>query len=392
MSGSAALPIHIVTGFLGAGKTTFINALLRDAALAGVLIVVNEIGEIGLDPWLYEKIADDAVLLSSGCLCCELRGDLVDALEDQLRRRDEGALPPYSRVVIETSGLADPAPILHALVAAPTLARRLRLAGVATLIDAVNGLATLDAHPEARRQLALADLVVVTKLDLVADASALFERIHADGFRVALSGEGADELFAGYVPLEIAFAHGRDSGDFVRGQTLANMSRTNLQRLDRTSMKFQIEAREPLLDSSLAAYALSLDAGALVGGGGAGVSGKRPLRELFALYPDQLPTAIARRRKVALHVGSGLDTSQNASPWIDFAEAEVSDAEFAQAKCEFALYQPTSKEEALSLRLLSQSLDLKRVPHLAARPFLRFPRLDLGEEAASALRDYLAAA
>ena len=221
---------------------------------------------------------------------------------------------------------------------------------------------------------------------------ALFERIHADGFRVALSGEGADELFAGYVPLEIAFAHGRDSGDFVRGQTLANMSRTNLQRLDRTSMKFQIEAREPLLDSSLAAYALSLDAGALVGGGGAGVSGKRPLRELFALYPDQLPTAIARRRKVALHVGSGLDTSQNASPWIDFAEAEVSDAEFAQAKCEFALYQPTSKEEALYLRLLSQSLDLKRVPHLAARPFLRFPRLDLGEEAASALRDYLAAA
>jgi len=178
VSGSAALPIHIVTGFLGAGKTTFINALLRDAALAGVLIVVNEFGEIGLDPWLYEKIADDAVLLSSGCLCCELRGDLVDALEDQLRRRDEGALPPYSRVVIETSGLADPAPILHALVAAPTLARRLRLAGVATLIDAVNGLATLDAHPEARRQLALADLVVVTKLDLVADASALFERIH----------------------------------------------------------------------------------------------------------------------------------------------------------------------------------------------------------------------
>ena len=152
---------------------------------------------------------------------------------------------------------------------------------------------------------------------------ALFERIHADGFRVALSGEGADELFAGYVPLEIAFAHGREAGDYLRRQTLANMSRTNLQRLDRCAMRFQIEAREPLLDSRLAAYALSLGGDGLINEAAAGCAGKRPLRELFDLYPDRLPEAIRRRRKIALHVGSGLDKSQNVSPWIDFANEAV---------------------------------------------------------------------
>ena len=179
MSDEAGLPLHIVTGFLGAGKTTFINGLLKDPALIAALIVVNEFGEIGLDHWLYEKIADDVVLIASGCLCCSLRGDLVDALNGLIMRRDRGALPPFSRVIIETSGLADPAPILHALIADAVLARRLRLQGVTTLIDAVNGAATLDAYPEARRQLALADLVVVSKRDLVADAEPLIARLHA---------------------------------------------------------------------------------------------------------------------------------------------------------------------------------------------------------------------
>jgi len=172
-----ALPIHIVTGFLGAGKTTFINALLADAAMADTLVVVNEFGAIGLDHWLYEKIADDAVLLPSGCLCCELRGDLVEALEDQLRRRDAAELPAFARIIVETSGLADPAPILFALIAAPVLARRLRLAGVTTLVDSVNGPATLDNHPEARRQAALADTILLSKLDLVADATPLRRRL-----------------------------------------------------------------------------------------------------------------------------------------------------------------------------------------------------------------------
>ena len=222
---------------------------------------------------------------------------------------------------------------------------------------------------------------------------ALFERIHADGFRVALSGEGADELFAGYVPLEIAYGISREAGDYVRSQTLANMARTNLQRLDRCSMRFQIEAREPMLDSRLAAYALALGPEALLTpGAAAGVSGKRPLRAVFDLYPGALPDAIRRRRKLALHVGSGLDKSQTVSPWIDYAEAAVSDAEFALGRQEFALFKPTSKEEVLYLRLLSEHIDWRRAPHLALRPYLKFPAQSLGKEAAASLAEYLAAA
>lgn len=168
MNNAGAMPIHIVTGFLGAGKTTLINRLLRAPELADTLVVVNEWGEIGLDHLLYEKVADDVILLPSGCLCCDLRGDLLDCLHDVLRRRDAGELAPFARIVLETSGLADPAPILHALFSDPILARRTRLAGVTTLIDAVNGAATLAAHGEARRQVALADRIVLTKSDLVA--------------------------------------------------------------------------------------------------------------------------------------------------------------------------------------------------------------------------------
>ena len=163
---SPAIPLHLVTGFLGAGKTSFINRMLRAPELADTLVIVNEWGEIGLDHLLYETLAEDAILLSSGCLCCDLRGDLIEGLRDILRRRDAGELTRFARVVLETSGLADPAPILHALFADAELSRRVRLAGVTTLVDSVNGLATLEAHGEARRQVALADRLIVSKTDL----------------------------------------------------------------------------------------------------------------------------------------------------------------------------------------------------------------------------------
>ena len=176
-----AIGFHIVTGFLGAGKTTLINRLLRAPEVADALVIVNEWGEIGLDHLLYERLTGDAILINSGCVCCALRGDLVDTLRDVLARRDSGALPAFDRIVLETTGLAEPAPILHALIAEQNLSARLARAGVTTLVDAVNGLATLRSRPESARQVALADLMVVAKSDLLpqGERAALLAELNA---------------------------------------------------------------------------------------------------------------------------------------------------------------------------------------------------------------------
>ena len=161
------IPLTVLTGFLGAGKTSLLNRLIHDPALAETAVIINEFGEVGLDHLLVRPIREGVVLLQSGCLCCTLRGDLVDALEQLLRDLDNGRAL-FRRVILETTGLADPAPVLQTTMAHPYLVLRYRLDGVITVVDAVNGAATLDAQMESVKQVAVADRIVLSKTDLVA--------------------------------------------------------------------------------------------------------------------------------------------------------------------------------------------------------------------------------
>ncbi len=160
------LPITVLTGFLGSGKTTLLSKLLRRPELADTAVVINEFGEVGLDHLLVAKASENIVEMSDGCLCCTVRGDLVETLADLVERREAGSIRPFRRVVIETTGLADPAPIIHTLMTDPALTAAYRLDGIVTVVDAVNGPATLDAHQEAVKQAAVADRLVVSKRDL----------------------------------------------------------------------------------------------------------------------------------------------------------------------------------------------------------------------------------
>jgi G3E family GTPase len=161
----------LLTGFLGSGKTTVLNHVLQQPGMAATAVIVNEFGEIGLDHLLVERSNEDVVLLNSGCLCCTVRGDIADTLTNLFVARVKGEVPFFTRVAIETTGLADPAPILHTLMTDPIIAARYMLDGVVTTVDAVNGSRTLDRQPEAVKQAAVADRLVLTKIDL-AEAAA----------------------------------------------------------------------------------------------------------------------------------------------------------------------------------------------------------------------------
>ena len=176
------IPVTLVTGFLGSGKTSFINKALLAPELSKTVVVVNEFGEVGLDHSLFASSNDAVIVLENGCLCCTVRSDLVSTLNNLYYDRQAGRIPDFDNVVVETSGLAEPAPVLQAFLSEPTLDGLFRVASVITLVDAVNWQKTTEQHDEALRQVALADQILITKLDLV------------DGDKSAARGVLEDEL------------------------------------------------------------------------------------------------------------------------------------------------------------------------------------------------------
>lgn len=177
---SERIPVTLLTGFLGAGKTTLLNKLIRDPDAGRIAVIMNEFGDVGLDHDLIEEATDEVILMQSGCICCTFRGDIVKTLTSLMARLKRGELS-FDRIVIETTGIADPAPIMHTLLVDDVVARHYRFDGVVTVADAATGLDTLGKHDEAVSQIAMADLVVVTKTDLVSkqDAVRFEDRIGA---------------------------------------------------------------------------------------------------------------------------------------------------------------------------------------------------------------------
>lgn len=261
VSADSRIPVSIITGFLGSGKTTLLNRLLQDPAMVGAAVIINEFGEIGLDHLLIATPNENTVLLASGCICCTVRGDLVNTLRDLDTQRRAGDLPPFDRVLIETTGLADPVPIVQTVVTDEKLAPQYALDSVITLVDAVNGRAQLDTQPESCKQAAIADRLLITKCDLAqpADVDALTTRL-------ADFNPGAEVL---------QVARGEIAPDLLFGAAINAAARTTeITRWLRDREYVQVEARQGLKavarsaahDPQISSYCIHLDEPVTVAG------------------------------------------------------------------------------------------------------------------------------
>ena len=163
---AALIPVNVLAGFLGSGKTTLLRRLLASPRLTDTAVLINEFGEVGLDHQLVQDVAESTLLLDNGCLCCAIRGDLQQALRTLFSRRERGEVPRFRRIVVEASGLADPAPIAYTILVEPVIQHHFRLGNVVTVVDAVNGAHQLQTFPESVKQVAVADRLVISKTDL----------------------------------------------------------------------------------------------------------------------------------------------------------------------------------------------------------------------------------
>lgn len=199
-SDSHPIPVHLLTGFLGSGKTTLLNALLKSPAFANTAVIVNEFGEIGLDHFLIEQSQDNVVLLDAGCLCCTISESLHETLAELHAKRVRGEVPPFERVIVETTGLADPGPILNTLLGHRLVTAHYRLEAAIVTVDTQHVSALIDEQPEVARQIAVADRLVLTKTDLADDTEAIRSRLRALNawapMVVSVSGKAALEAFA----------------------------------------------------------------------------------------------------------------------------------------------------------------------------------------------------
>ena len=260
MSGTAnTVPVTILTGFLGSGKTTVLNHLLRQPSLADTVVIVNEFGAVGLDHLLIEQAIEDAVLLKNGCICCTVRGDIADTLDVLWQRREARTLPPFRRIAIETTGLADPAPVAHALLAEPGARYACRLDGIVTTVDALHGALQLDRQPEARRQVAMADRILLTKTDLaspeqIADTEARIHALNATApLRHVVAGavDAADvfdlgpdslRLEAWLRPLDANGHHGHQHLPFRHGDAIDSVVLRHERPIDWASLQRWLES------------------------------------------------------------------------------------------------------------------------------------------------------
>lgn len=211
----AAIPVSIITGFLGSGKTTLLNRLLQDPALANSLVIINEFGEVGIDHLLVSTPIENMRLLGNGCLCCVVRGDLVETLADAARQRRDGSIPPFDRVLVETTGLADPVPIIQTVVTDHEVASSYRLDTVIGVVDAVNAQTQFDHQPESVKQVAVSDLLLLSKTDIAGA-----DRIAAVENRVREINRSVEiiRVLHGEIDPQLLFGRGTVDGHATAGQ------------------------------------------------------------------------------------------------------------------------------------------------------------------------------